>query len=87
MATSPGRALPWSSLFTSEGCSGCPPCLRFSRAVRWLHRRLPAAQADVRLPPEARDRIARALEQANAASKAAEFGFAVRNQSTGPTHL
>ena len=43
---------------------GCPPCLRFSRAVRWLHRRLSAAPADVRLPAEARDRIARALEQA-----------------------
>ena len=43
---------------------GCPPCLRFNRAVHWLHRHLPAAQADVRLSPEARDRIARALEQA-----------------------
>ena len=43
---------------------GCPPCLRFSRAIRWLHRRLPAAPADVPLPPEARERIARALEQA-----------------------
>jgi hypothetical protein len=42
---------------------GCPPCLRFSRAVRWLQRLLPAAPADVRMPPEARDRIARALER------------------------
>lgn len=43
---------------------GCPPCLRFSRAIRWLHGRLPSAPADIQLPPEARDRIARALEQA-----------------------
>ena len=54
----------WERFCLGVHLLGCPPCLRFSRAIRWLHRRLPAAQADVQLPPEARDRIARALEQA-----------------------
>lgn len=59
------RRLSWvERLWLGVHLLGCPPCLRFSRAIRWLHRRLPAAPADVRLPPEARDRIARALEQA-----------------------
>jgi hypothetical protein len=43
---------------------GCPPCLRFHQAVRWLHHRLSSAPADVQLPAEARDRIARVLERA-----------------------
>ena len=42
---------------------GCPPCRRFRRAGRWLHRAL-ASSPNVRLPEEARDRIRRALEQA-----------------------
>jgi hypothetical protein len=43
---------------------GCPPCRRFRRAVRWLHRALPGAPSDERLSPQARDRIRRALEEA-----------------------
>jgi hypothetical protein len=59
------RPLSWAErLCLGVHLLGCPPCLRFSRAIRWLHRRLPAAPADVQLPPETRDRIARALEQA-----------------------
>ena len=43
---------------------GCPPCRRFRRAIRWLHRALPAAPCDALLSPEARDRIRRAVEEA-----------------------
>jgi hypothetical protein len=43
---------------------GCEPCSRFGRAVRWLHRQLPAAPSDAQLPAEARERIHRALEEA-----------------------
>jgi hypothetical protein len=42
----------------------CGPCSRFRRAVRWLHRVLASPPADVRLAPEARERIRRALERA-----------------------
>jgi hypothetical protein len=41
----------------------CAPCLRFRRAVRWLHGALPRAGADVRLPDDARKRIRLALER------------------------
>lgn len=43
---------------------GCPPCLRFRRAARWLHRALASPPAEVRLPAEARERIRCALERA-----------------------
>jgi hypothetical protein len=44
---------------------GCPPCQRFRRAARWLHRILASTSLqDVRLPAEARERMRRALEQA-----------------------
>ena len=43
---------------------GCPPCVRFRRAGRWLQRALASPPAGARLPDEARDRIRRALEQA-----------------------
>ncbi len=59
------RPLSWvEHFYLGVHLLGCSPCLRFSRAVRWLHQRLPAAPADVQLLPEARERIARALEQA-----------------------
>lgn len=43
---------------------GCPPCRRFHRALHWLKRVVPAASAGMALPPEARERIRRALDQA-----------------------
>jgi hypothetical protein len=45
---------------------GCPPCRRFRRGVRLLHRALPSAPApgEARLSPQARQRIARALKEA-----------------------
>ena len=43
---------------------GCGPCRRFRQAVRWLHRTLPSAPADVRLSEEARRRIRLALQEA-----------------------
>ena len=43
---------------------GCEPCSRFGRAIRWLHRFLPAAPCDAELSPEVRERIRLALEQA-----------------------
>jgi Putative zinc-finger len=43
---------------------GCPPCLRFRQAARWLHRALASPPAEVRLPAEARERIQSALERA-----------------------
>lgn len=44
---------------------GCRPCRRFRWASSWLHHTLPtAADDDVQLPSEARERIGRALEQA-----------------------
>jgi hypothetical protein len=43
---------------------GCPPCGRFRRAARWLHRALASPPADVRLPCDARARIRQALERA-----------------------
>lgn len=42
---------------------GCEPCCGFGRAVRWLHRSLPAAPSDLRLSEEARARIRLALER------------------------
>lgn len=43
---------------------GCEPCSRFGRAVRWLHRTMPSAPSEERLPVEARERIRLALEEA-----------------------
>jgi hypothetical protein len=43
---------------------GCEPCCRFGRAVRWLHRILPAPPSNERLPAAARERIHLALEEA-----------------------
>jgi hypothetical protein len=45
---------------------GCPPCRRFRRAARWLHRALASPPAFARLPADAGARIRRALEQAAA---------------------
>jgi hypothetical protein len=59
------RSLSWAERL----CLGvhlllCVPCLRFRRAAHWLHRALASPPADIRLPPAARARIQRALEQA-----------------------
>jgi hypothetical protein len=44
---------------------GCPPCRRFRRATRWLHRALASAgAANTRLRAAARDRMRVALERA-----------------------
>jgi hypothetical protein len=43
---------------------GCRSCARFGRAARWLHRELPRAEADDRLSPAARERLRRALSDA-----------------------
>jgi hypothetical protein len=60
------RRLSWLERFNlGVHLLACPPCLRFQRAVRWLHQRLSAAPADVQLSAQARDRIARALKQAS----------------------
>jgi predicted anti-sigma-YlaC factor YlaD len=49
---------------------GCGPCRRFRWASNWLHHALPAAtHDDVLLPPDARERIGRALEQATQESE------------------
>lgn len=45
---------------------GCRPCRRFRRAIGWLHEIMAAPPADGRLPADARDRIQRALERAEA---------------------
>jgi hypothetical protein len=45
---------------------GCPPCRRFRRSARWLHRALASPPADARLPADAAARIRRALERAAA---------------------
>lgn len=59
------RSLSWfERLCLGVHLLGCEPCCRFRRALRWLHRALPAAPAALKLPPEARQRIGRALEQA-----------------------
>ena len=54
----------WERVRLAIHVLGCPPCARFRRAVRWLHGALTSACADTRLPPEARERIRRALEVA-----------------------
>jgi predicted anti-sigma-YlaC factor YlaD len=43
---------------------GCRPCRRFGQAIGWLHGALASAPSDFQLPPEARERIQFALEQA-----------------------
>jgi hypothetical protein len=43
----------------------CPPCARFRRVLRWLHRSLPNAPSDAQLPEDARARIRQALEEAS----------------------
>jgi hypothetical protein len=44
---------------------GCPPCKRFRRAARWLHGAVASGVGRrVRLPPDARERMRRALESA-----------------------
>jgi hypothetical protein len=44
---------------------GCPPCKRFRRAARWLHRALARGVAsNLTLRPEARARMRLALERA-----------------------
>jgi len=59
------RSLSWfERLCLGVHLLGCEPCCRFRRAVRWLHRALPSAPDGLELPPEARQRIRRALEQA-----------------------
>jgi hypothetical protein len=56
------RPLSWGErLRSSLHLLVCPPCRRFRRAVRWLHRTL--APGETRLPSDARERIGRALEQ------------------------
>jgi hypothetical protein len=59
------RPLTWFEWFCLRlHLLGCDPCSRFGRAVRWLHRTLPSGLNDERLPPEARERIRLALEEA-----------------------
>ncbi len=59
------RPLSWlQRLEVGIHLSGCSPCRRFRRAVRWLHEALPAAPCDANLSSQARDRIRRALEEA-----------------------
>ena len=59
------RPLTWFEWFCLRlHLLGCDPCSRFGRAIRWLHRSLPAAPNDVQLAPEARERIRLALEEA-----------------------
>jgi len=43
---------------------GCEPCCRLGRALRWLHRNLPSAPCEARLPASASERIRLALEEA-----------------------
>jgi hypothetical protein len=59
------RSLSWfESLCLGVHLLGCGPCCRFRRAVGWLHRSLALAGRDVALPPQAREHIRLALEQA-----------------------
>ncbi|HEY7312882.1 MAG TPA: zf-HC2 domain-containing protein [Gemmataceae bacterium] len=59
------RSLSWfERLCLGVHLLGCGPCCRFRHAVRWLHRALPSAPDELELPPEARQRISHALEQA-----------------------
>jgi hypothetical protein len=60
------RSLPWyRRLPLRLHLLLCSPCRRFRRAAGWLHEALRATRgADVRLRPQARDRIRRALERA-----------------------
>jgi hypothetical protein len=54
----------WERLLLGVHLLGCPPCRRFRRGVRLLHRELPSAPCEARLSRQARQRIARALEEA-----------------------
>jgi hypothetical protein len=54
----------WERLLLLVHLLGCPPCRRFRRGVLRLHRELPSAPCEARLSPQARQRIARALEEA-----------------------
>jgi hypothetical protein len=61
------RSLSWTErLCLGVHLFGCPPCQRFRRAARWVHRAVAVAtsEGDVRLPDDARERIQGALERA-----------------------
>jgi hypothetical protein len=54
----------WEWLMLGIHLLGCRPCRRFRRALRWLHKAIPAAPVEACLPAEARARIQRALDEA-----------------------